>query len=206
MNLRPDLLLVEARDEAYEYFDKNIRNLVKGTGGKVDPAAHGLADNDVDAFRNAYVSGVFTQVYSERTADVFGRINEYSPFSWYSDAKNLGAALNMDLWNNSIGRKYGKKTQDRKELLRLIHDALKKGELITDPQDERKYDGISSNSINKTKPVIVLKEDENGRNEIFFDLVKGEVLSHKDFVLAIQHGHYPAYTFLKNQLMICQCL
>ena len=190
MSLRPDLLLVEARDEAYEYFDKNIRNLVKSTGGKVDLAAHGLADNDVDAFRHAYVSGVFTQVYSEKIADVFGRINEYSPFSWYSDAKNLGAALNMDLWNNSIGRKYGKKTQDRKELLKLIHDALKKGELITDPQDERKYDGISSNSINKTKPIIVLKEDENGRNEIFFDLVKGEVLSHKDFVLAIQHGHY----------------
>ncbi|MDB2426170.1 hypothetical protein N9W41_01350 [bacterium] len=79
MNYRPDILKDEARDEAYEYFDKNIRSLTKDSKGKIDIAASGLADNDVDAFRHAYVSGVFTQVYSEETADIFGRINEYSP-------------------------------------------------------------------------------------------------------------------------------
>ena len=113
MNYDPFSLKNEARDEAYEYFDKNIRNLTKDSNGKIDPRALGLAENDVDAFRHAYVSGVFTQVYSEDTADIFGRINEYSPLSWYSDAKNLGS-LNMDLWNNAIGRKYGNKTKDWK--------------------------------------------------------------------------------------------
>ena len=47
----------EALNEAYEYFDKNIRSLPKNEDGKVDQYANGLADNDVDAFRHAYVSG-----------------------------------------------------------------------------------------------------------------------------------------------------
>lgn len=193
MSLRPDLLLIEARDEAYEYFDKNIRPLPKDANGKIDSTAHGLVDNDIDAFRHAYVSGVFTQVYSEETADIFGRINEYSPLSWYSDAKNPGS-LNMDLWNNAIGRKCGKKAKDRKELLKLNHKSLKKGELIIDPKDKRKYEGKKSDSINKSKPVVVLKEDKNGRNEVFFDLVKSIMFSREEFVAAIESGAYPAYT------------
>ena len=112
MNLRPDLLMIEARDEAYLYFDNNIRKITLLHEEEVNPNGPGLTDNDVDAFRHAYVSGVFTQVYSEETADIFGRLNEYSPFSWYSDTKNPGS-LNMDLWNNAIGRKYGNKTKDR---------------------------------------------------------------------------------------------
>ena len=193
MTYDPFSLKDTARDEAYEYFDKNIRALTKDSEGKIDPTALGLADNDIDAFRHAYVSGVFTQVYSESTADIFGRINEHSPVSWYSDAKNPGS-LNMDLWNNAIGRKYGKKTKDREELLKLIHEALKKGELIVEPKDERKYEGKVSNPINKTKPVVVLKEDDKGRNEVFFDLVKNAVLSREQFVSAIESGQYPAYT------------
>ena len=74
MNHRPDLLNIEARDEAYEYFDKNVRELPKDSEGEINSAAVGLSDNDIDAFRHAYVSGVFTQIYSEETADIFGRI------------------------------------------------------------------------------------------------------------------------------------
>ena len=196
MNLRPDRLMIEARDEAYDYFDRHIRSLTKDSDEKINPTAFGLADNDVDAFRHAYVSGVFTQVYGEKIADIFGRVNEYSPFSWYSDAKNPGS-LNMDLWNNSIGRKYGKKTKDRKQLLKMIHDALKKGELIIDPKDNREYKGKTSASINESRPIIVLKENKQGRNEVFFDLVKNVMLSREEFVIAIESGVYPAYT-VKN--------
>ena len=192
----PFSLKNEARDEAYEYFDKNIRPLTKNPDGKVDPTAFGLADNDVDAFRHAFVSGVFTQVYGEKTADIFGRVNEYSPISWYSDAKNPGS-LNMDLWNNSIGREYGKKTKDRKVLLKMIHNALNKGELITDPKDKREYKGETSASISESNPVIVLEENKQGRNEVFFDLAKNVLLSRAEFVSAIKSGHYPAYT-VKN--------
>jgi len=190
---RPDLLRDEARDEAYEYFDKHIRSLTKKSGGKVDPAAPGLEDNDVDAFRHAYVSGVFTQVYSEETADIFGRLNEYSPFSWYSNSKRPGS-LNMDLWNNHIGRQYGKKFKSRNELLKALHKALDNGELIVDPKDKRKFDGTMSDPTNKSRPVIVLEEDENGRNLSFVDLINNKFLSREEFVLEIQSGSYPGYT------------
>lgn len=191
---RPDLLKDEARDEAYEYFDKNIRPLPKKADGTIDPAAFGLEDNDVDAFRHAHVSGVFTIVYSESTADILGRLNEYSPFSLYSNSKKPNS-LNMDLWNNSVGRKYGKETKDRKQLLKLIHKALDNGELILDSKnDKRIYEGAIHDPVNKSKPVIVLTEDENGRNQIFLDLVKNQVLTREEFVSQVEARSYSGYT------------
>ncbi|MBT4792051.1 MAG: hypothetical protein HON90_10805 [Halobacteriovoraceae bacterium] len=196
MMKNPLTLKNEARDEAYKYFDKNIRTLPKYKNGEIDSTAHGLENNDVDAFRHAHVSGVFTIVYNETTADLLGRANEYFPNGWYSNTVNPGS-LNMDLWNNSIGRKYGKKSKDRKELLKLIHKALNEGELIIELQDDRKYEGKTSDTIIKSKPIIVLNEDENGRNVLFFDMVMQTILTREEFVMAIKSGNYPSYT-VKN--------
>ena len=41
----------EAQAEAYEFFVKKVRPLSKDNSGNVDPSAHGLVDNDADAFR-----------------------------------------------------------------------------------------------------------------------------------------------------------
>jgi hypothetical protein len=41
--------------------------------------------------------------------------------------------------------------------------------------------------------VIVLKEDENGRNQIFFDTITKEILSAPQFVASIESGKYPGY-------------
>ncbi|MCB9061541.1 MAG: hypothetical protein H6622_08475 [Halobacteriovoraceae bacterium] len=70
----PPTISDQARDECYEYFDRNIRELKKNPNGKVDPAADGLQNNDVDAFRHAYVSGVMVQEFSESTAEILGRL------------------------------------------------------------------------------------------------------------------------------------
>lgn len=183
----------ESENEGYKYFDKNIRSLPKGSDGEIDPSQGSFHDNDVDAFRHAYVSGVFTQEYGENAADIFGRMNEYLPSNIYSNSKHPGAG-NMDLWNNAVGRKYGLKTKDRKSLLKSIHKAMKDGELILSPKDSRKYEGASHDPVNQSKPVIVLKEDERGRNEIFFDLEKKVILTAVEFVAQIEAGQYPNYT------------
>ncbi len=193
---RPDHLKDEARDEAYEYFDKNIRPLPKTKSGEIDIEAQGLQDNDVDAFRHAYVSGVFTQEYSETAADILGRMNEYFTADLYSNSRDP-RALNMDLWNNAVGRKYGNKTRSRKELLKKIHQGLDNGELITDLKDKRQYSGVKGDPINASKPVIVLVESKTGRNELFFDTVKREVLTADSFVALIQAGEYAGYTVKK---------
>lgn len=188
----PFTLSDEARDEAYAYFDKEIRPLPKDTNGKINPFAIGLENNDIDAFRHAYVSGVFTQEYGETAADIFGRLNEMNPIgrSQPGDAD----ATNMDLWNNAIGRKYGLKTKTRQSLLKMIHKSLDEGELIVTPKDKRRYDGVTHNSVNKSKPVIVLQESKKGRNEVFFDTNRKTVLTVGEFISLIEAGQYPGYT------------
>jgi hypothetical protein len=99
----------------------------------------------------------------------------------------------MDLWNNSIGRKYGKQTKTKKALADALKKALKNGELITAPDDPRKYDGKTSFQVDAEKPIIVLHENETGRNELFLDLLKGEIMDREEFVYSINNGEYPGY-------------
>ncbi len=188
----PLVLKDEARDEAYIYFDKEIRSLPQDASGKIDHSARGLEDNEVDAFRHAYVSGVFAQDYGEAAADIFGRLNEMNPIGRSQPGDD--SAVNMDLWNNSVGRKYGLKAKDRKSLLKMVHEALKNGELILNPKDKRKYEGAVHSPVNKSKPIIVLKEDKKGRNEVFFDTEKGEILTVDEFISLIKAGQYPGYS------------
>lgn len=187
----PLILKDEARDEAYAYFDKKIRPLLRDASGKIDPSANGLENNDVDAFRHAYVSAVFTQEYGETSADIFGRLNEMNPIGRSRPGDD--AAVNMDLWNNAVGRKYGLKAKNRNSLLKMLNQALKNGELILTPKDKRKYEGIVHSSVTKSKPIIVLHEEKKGRNEVFFDVEKGKILTVDEFISLIEAGEYPGY-------------
>lgn len=183
----------EAEKESYEYFDKNIRNLIKNKNGEVDNMASGLVDNDVDAFRHAYVSGRYTQEYGETAAKVAGDLQELFP-GGSSNPQNSDLAKNMDYWNNEVGRKYGKKTKSRQELIELLHRALENGELIISLDDPRKFGEKTSFKVDPNKPIVVLKENETGRNELFCDLSNGDIFDREGFVAAIGNGKYPGYT------------
>lgn len=194
MSLNPfDPLKKEAWDEAYAYFDQHIRPLPKSKNGKFDLLKPGFDDNDVDAFRHAYVSGVFTQEYGEQAANLLGVANEYSPEGQYSHSMSP-RSRNMDLWNNRVGRKYGKKTKGRKRLLKLIHEALKRGELIIDLSDPREFVGRTALPKRLSKPVISVSKSPTGRNEIYFDLQKRSVMTRTEFVALIEAGEYRGYS------------
>ena len=193
MKIWPPSLKEEAKKEAYKLIEKHLRKLPKNADGTFNEFAEGFNDNDVDALRHAYVSGVFTQEYSENGADIFGRLNEYFPGGSLSSANALNST-NMHLWNNSIGRKYGKKTKSRKDLFKVLMKALKKGELIIDPDtDKRKYLGASEIKGDISRMVIVLEENKKGKNRIFYDLNKKLVMKKGEFVTFIKHGDYPNY-------------
>jgi len=66
----------EAKIEAYEFIDRNLKKLPRNEDGSFNEFADGFADNDVDALRHAYVSGVYTMEYSEDTAEKLGRLQE----------------------------------------------------------------------------------------------------------------------------------
>ena len=179
--------------EAYKYFDKHIRKLTRNKNGEIDQFADGLVDNDVDAFRHAYTSGVFTQELGEVQSRIYGYLQELDG-NYGSSTADEEASRNMDFWNNDVGIRYGKKTKSREELLELIHKALNNGELIIDLRDSRLYEGQTHYPIDPEKSVIVFEETKTGRNVTFVDLATEAVMTRESFVEKIKSGQYPGYT------------
>lgn len=120
-------------------------------------------------------------------------MNEYSPQAQYSNSINP-SSRNMDLWNNRVGRKYGKKTSGRKTLLNLIRKALKNGELIVEPNDPREFSGSTKIPKRISKPVIALSQSSTGRNQTYYDLQKRAVMTRNEFVALIWNGDYRGYS------------
>lgn len=181
----------QALREVYDFIDKNIRPLPKKENGEFDEFAEGFHNNDVDALRHAYVSGVYAMEYNESVANVLGRLNELVNTS---SGPNGDREENMDLWNNAVGRSYGVKSTSRSSLLKSLKVALDKGELITDPSDERNYGG---EGVIKRRPkslVIVLEESSTGENLSFLDVGTKKFMTKKQFVSEIKNGIYPGYT------------
>lgn len=99
-------IMFDARLEVYQLIDSHYRPMPKKPDGTIDEYAKGLGNNDIDALRHAYVSGRYTMEFGEATADILGRMNEFKNFN-FGD-KEIPSE-NMDLWNNSVGRRYRKK-------------------------------------------------------------------------------------------------
>ncbi len=79
-------------------------------------------------------------------------------------------------------------------LLKLIHKALKNGELITNPADPREFTGATEPPKHLSKPIIALSKSSSGRNQTFFDLQRGLTLSRVELVTLIQAGKYRGYS------------
>jgi hypothetical protein len=196
----PETLRAEALAEIYIYIDKYYKILPKSEG-KVTGIGIEFLDNDVDALRHSYVSGVFTQEYGEVLANVFGVMNELAP-GLGSSTSYSSNSKNMDLWNNSVGRKYGEKTKSRLKLFKLLIKALKRGELIISPDDDpRKFTGKVFDLHSLKDKVIVIKESKKGKNLMYFDLREMKILSRQEFVSQIKLGYYPKYEIrvIKNE-------
>jgi hypothetical protein len=186
----------EAQNQLYEWFDKEVRSLPKKHDGTIDPYGHGLVDNDVDAMRHAFVSGVYTIEFSEKTAEMMGRLNEFQNFDYTSAAPG---AENMDIWNNAIGRKVAKNAKTWRELYESLLKAMDTGDLILTPADPRKYKGEKSIKRIPKSFVIKIKENKTGANLEFLDVRRRKVMSKEVFIQAIREGRYPGYAIRKHQ-------
>lgn len=98
----------QALMDLYKRLDKDLRPMPKKSDGSIDPFGLGLEDNDVDALRHAFISGVYTIEYNEGTAELLGRLNELTSVDSQSTST---LSENMDLWNNAVGRTYGRKAK-----------------------------------------------------------------------------------------------
>lgn len=185
----------EALMDLYKRLDKDLRPMPKKSDGSIDPYGLGLEDNDVDALRYAFISGVYTTEYNEGLAELLGRLNEFTAF----DSQSTSAlSENMDLWNNAVGRSYGKKTKTWDDLYLRLMKALKAKELIVDLKDSRKYKGQKSIKRMPKSFVIKIKENKTGANTDFLDVRKKVIMSKSDFIAAIREGKYPGYAIRKH--------
>lgn len=187
----------EVQAELYQWFDKEVRQLTKNSNGVIDPYANGLADNDVDAMRHAYVSGVYTLEYGTQTAEILGRLNELKDFD--SSSTTSEGSENMDLWNNAVGRRIAKRIKTRRELFEALLKIMKKGGLIVQPLDSRKYKGEKKIKQIPKSFVIKIKEEKTGANIEFLDIHKKVVMTKEDFIMAIKEGKYPGYGVRKHE-------
>ncbi len=171
----------EALMDLYKRLDKDLRPMPKKADGSIDQYGLGLEDNDVDALRHAFISGVYTIEYNEGTAELLGRLNEFTS----RDSRSTSAlSKNMDLWNNAVGRAFGKKTKTWDDLYLKLMKALKTDELIIDLKDIRKYKGGKSIKRMPKSFVIKIRESKTGANTEFLDVRKKVVMSKNDFIAA----------------------
>lgn len=178
--------------ESYEFADRFIRKLPRKSDGSFDLSSGEFYDNDIDAIRHAYTSGIFTQEYGEKVTEILGDMNELVPFGGNSSS-NSPNSKNMDLWNNRIGRKLGLKTSGKLKLFKLILKALKNGDLIIDPENDPRINEVSSSKINIKNKMFVVKESKKGTNLLYFDFEKSVILTRSEFLSEIKTGTYPFY-------------
>lgn len=181
----------EAKIEAYELIDKHLRKLPQNEDGSFNEFTDLFNDNDVDALRHAYVSGVYTLEYSEEIAEKLGRLQELI----FSDSSSAHPqSENMDLWNNAVGRMYGKKAKNREDLFIFLLKALRNGELIISPDDERKYKGEKYLKRKPKSLVIKVKENKTGANIFFYDVSLKTLMTKEEFIAQIRAKNYPKYS------------
>lgn len=185
MSTSPNSLVKKLAKESYVYFDRYVRELPKNSDGSIDLSDVVTWDNDIDAFRHAFASGVFTHEYGETAAKLAGWLNE--KFSVHSQPGDE----NMDHWNNAVGRRLAMKHKTRDALAKAIKEAMENGELILSPNDDRRYEGAT---VEQDGAVVVIKESKTGANELFFDIANSVVMTKDEFVAAIEGGNFPSYS------------
>jgi hypothetical protein len=185
-------LKAEARDELYLLIDKHYKKMPRNSDGSIRSSDPSYNDNDIDSLRHSYVSAVYVIEFSYETAQLLGRLNEFDL------RRDEIRSRNMDLWNNSVGRGYGKKFKRGEELFLALLRALKEGELIITPSDPRKYKGPKSIKRLPKSFVIKVKENKTGANIEFFDVRNKRMMTKEQFIESIKAGRYPGYAVKKH--------
>jgi len=148
----------------------------KKYGFKIGTGEHATWNNEADAFKHAYMQWDLAYNHGEKVAKALGDMHEKE-----TPNAPLGER-NMDLWNNAIGREIAqemKKNPDwdlldketaREIASKIIYEKMQNGELITNPDDKRKYENMDLERLSE-KDRIYAKEEY----ETFDDKTKGKV-------------------------------
>ena len=105
-------------------------------------------NNEADAFKHTFAAADIALRYNKNISEVMGNIHELQ--GRITMGQSSGEE-NMDKWNNEIGRRIAKeiKEENRNKLIKRselddkiaekVMEKMRNGELITNPNDTRKY-------------------------------------------------------------------
>ena len=110
-----------AADLSYSYYSTLIGPIPLNENGK-----RMVHNNEVDAWRHAFVSGYFTIKYGESVASILGIVNEIK--GEIINAQSFDE-LNMDMFNNEVGREYASHFSSVETFVQELANVLKRGEL-----------------------------------------------------------------------------
>lgn len=152
---------------------------------KTNPIENEQGHNDeVDAFRHAYMQAYITVNQGKEVAKIIGDIYErWGDYTEAQDAKER----NMDLWNNEIGRQIGEEVKNETShfkdlttqkmledmIAEKIYERMQNGDIITDPQKDKriyKENGQPTGGASQVEPfsrqqIGRMTSDEFAQNE-----------------------------------------
>ncbi len=146
--------------EYSERLDKKTMEYQRKYGFELNPSeGHRTWNVEADAFKHAFMGADLTFDYSNLGSFVLGIFHESQT------PNNPQGEWNMDSWNNNKGREIAKeilkeygnhvyKMSDKQRsdiIADKVMEKMRNGELITKPDDPRKYDGALENIINEIK-------------------------------------------------------
>ena len=154
------------RDE----FNKNVLSATykaqRKYGFDIGSGEHATWNNEADAFKHAYMQWFLSWYAGEKKARELGDMHENETPNAPSGERN------MDLWNNAIGREIAyEMKQGNFDLLddesvsdvasRKIYERMQKGELITTPNDRRKFENMELERLTENDRVYADGEFRN---------------------------------------------
>lgn len=163
---------------------------------KMGTGEHATWNNEADAFKHAYMQWKLSWKHGEAIAKKLGDMHE-------DETPNAPAGeRNMDLWNNAIGREVAYEMKQKfgedydyvpmetasDYASNIIADKLRRGELITHPDDKRKFENMEYERLTESDRVY-----SNGEFANFDEKYKATMLD-RYLDDAISNNWQPATT------------
>lgn len=157
-------------------------------GFEIGTGSHSTWNNEADAFKHAYMQWYLSYYHGLPTAKLLGDFHEFETWNGPENERN------MDFWNNSVGREIAQKMKKIPEFInkspeeisdiasRIIYEKMQNGELITSPDDMRKFNFFTgkrelapkqqpqqNNTSNQNKKVENLSSSDSKYHNRIFD-------------------------------------
>lgn len=146
-------------------------------GFQIGKGSHDTWNNEADAFKHTFMQADLALKMTTGLSKLAGDYHEKQALN------NPPGEKNMDLWNNQQGRRiadqikkeYGSnfyKLPESKQddiIAEKVMQKMRKGELITNPSDKRKYKDITGFSANIDNINLKTTQDNNGNKYVYLD-------------------------------------